>query len=185
MVRRVAELGPTGLLADTASCVHFPLRSKGPKQCGLCPSCLGTYQAMAVAGVGFPADTYRDDVLKPTCNDISADGLSFLRAQILQVSDLHRLTPNGMKPEILRRHLVSSHAITISDTAERWVDLLGRSRDEWLKMIAMGRENGCHWPSWIDGCEPERRDENRGGIDNERHEQIRPEELQRAACSVS
>lgn len=185
MVRRSAQLGFTDLIVDAVSCVHFPLRSMGPKQCGLCPGCVGTRQAMLAAGLSSPADAYRDDLLKPMCEQIPAGDWGFLRAQILQIADLYELTPDGLKPEILRRHLQSSRVATISDPAQRWVELLSRYRDEWLSVIAVGQEKGCHWASWIDGCGTNEGNAKHGGADNERFNQIGSEELQRAACAVS
>jgi 7-cyano-7-deazaguanine synthase in queuosine biosynthesis len=186
MVRRFAGLGLTPAIADSVSCVHYPLRIGGrAKQCGLCPGCLSRRQAVLASGVdiGLEADGFQHDILDVSCNRLPAERLAFLREQVLQVADLHELAADASSPEILRRHLSTSGAVTLADPAEDWAVLLGRFRDEWMRVIAIARERGCRWASWIDGYGRGGREVRHGGTD-ERINESRSEELRGADCPV-
>lgn len=187
MVRRLAELGLGAAVADSVSCVHYPLRLGGrAKQCGLCPGCLSRRQAVLAAGVDVAseAEGFQHDILDPSCDRLPAEQLAFLREQVLQVADLHDLAADGSSPEILRRHLWTSGAVTLGDRAEDWAALLGRFRDEWIRVIALGRERGCRWATWIDGYDGRaRREDRHGGVD-ERTNESGSEDLRGAACPV-
>ena len=63
VVRSLAESKLEELAHLTASCVHYPLRHSRHKQCGVCPACVSRRQAMAVAGITEPEDTYKYDFL--------------------------------------------------------------------------------------------------------------------------
>lgn len=153
MVRRMSSDGLSQAAASAVSCVHFPRRVSGPaKQCGLCPACIGSQQALIAAGLDLPADRYAHDILNPACNALPLDELADLRQHVLQVSDFHRIAPDGSRPQVLRRHLASTQAITAADPAERWVDLLSRYRDEWMTVADRALLRGCRWPRWLDGC---------------------------------
>lgn len=126
MVAQLAGLGLCELIEQTVSCVHYPVRKKGSaKQCGLCPGCLGHRQAVLAADLNVDAG-FEVDILDPQCDKLPPEALGFLRAQVLQVADLHELTSDGTKPKILAQHLTGSAAATLADPAEDWVRLLGR-----------------------------------------------------------
>jgi 7-cyano-7-deazaguanine synthase in queuosine biosynthesis len=184
MVRHLEELGLASLIDDTVSCVHFPLRQKGPNQCGLCAGCLGTQQAIIAAGVVSNAEAWREHIMHPQCDSIPTHLLAYLRQQLFQIADLHDLSTDGQSPTILRQHLNSSNVVTITDSPDRWTDLLRRYRDEWMQVIEIGREKGRIWGSWIEGYDDRVYRSSRGVINHERPDQIRPEELQRTACPV-
>jgi hypothetical protein len=152
MVRRFVELGLGDLVSDTVSCVHYPLRISGKaKQCGLCPGCLGSRQAVLAAGMMGETGIFEHDILDPRIRELQPDQLAHLRQQLLQMGDLHELAVDGSRPQILRRHLAISGALTTSDRAEDWTSLLGRYRDEWMKVVQLGQERGCHWANWLGG----------------------------------
>lgn len=133
MVRYAIERGAEAVLAQTVSCVHYPLRQLGPaKQCGRCPGCLGHLQAMYAAGSSATATSFAHSP-SDMANLIGPDAAHF-RAIAAQVHDL-RLLQAGKRFDSLRLHLESSGAITTSDTLEKWSSLHFRYADEcetWL-----------------------------------------------------
>ena len=187
MVRRALDLGDDFAVLDSVSCVHYPLRVRGqPKQCGLCLGCLGRQQAALAAGLDITSQTeaFQHDMFDPNCAGLPTEQLAFLREQLLQIGDLHELTVDGSRPEILRRHLSASGAVTLGDRAEDWTALLTRFRDEWMQVIAFGRDRGCQWAKWIDGYDRAGgRETGHGGID-ERTSEPGSKELRRAACAI-
>jgi hypothetical protein len=153
MVCELARLGLGDMLNDAVSCVHYPRRVIGSaKQCGICPACIGSRHAAIVAGLDLSAQRFEHDILNPKIDDLPMDLLAHLRQHVLQAADLYELQTDGSRPQILRRHLASSRALTNNDTAEFWAHLLGKYRDEWMKVAMIAKDGGCRWPRWLDGC---------------------------------
>ena len=92
VVKQLAENGLGTLAKQTVSCVHFPLRVKTGKQCGICPACIFRRQAMLTAGIEENAATYKCDLftaqndLKPKESD-----LIYLKAYMMQVEELRSI----------------------------------------------------------------------------------------------
>lgn len=153
MVGEMHRIGLGDAVRDAVSCVHYPRRVIGSaKQCGLCPACLGSRQAVIAAGLEMPTDGFENDILDSKCNSLSPDDLADLRQHILQVADFHQLAPDGSQPQVFRRHLITSQAVTMADTSAKWANLLSQYRSEWMNVAMKARERGCRWPQWLDGC---------------------------------
>jgi 7-cyano-7-deazaguanine synthase in queuosine biosynthesis len=169
MVGELARLGLGDMLNNAVSCVHFPRRVLGSaKQCGICPACIGSRHAAIVAGVDLSPQRFEHDILDPKIDDLPTDVLAHLRQHVLQAADLHELRADGSRPQILRRHLASSRALTNNDTAEFWVQLLGKYRDEWKMVATVARDRGCRWPQWLEGCDEITQLSRKGGF----HERV-------------
>ena len=66
VVRTLATDGLHEMARQTISCVHYPLRNRGPKQCGFCPACIFRRQAMFAAGIAEAGDAYLLDIFVAT-----------------------------------------------------------------------------------------------------------------------
>jgi hypothetical protein len=79
VTKKLAELGLQELAVLTASCVGFPLRNSKAKQCGVCPACVFRRQAMQVAGIPEPVQSYEHDFFDPPflSEPVSIERLSF------------------------------------------------------------------------------------------------------------
>src|SRR5262249_46494804 len=105
MVRLMADEGLQDLARLTGSCVHYPLRERPHKQCGVCPACIFRRQAMFVAGIEEPRNAYKFDLFGPArhVNRISEDLLKYLMAFLMQVVHLEALDTRDELPRRLRR----------------------------------------------------------------------------------
>jgi len=104
MVKGMVADGLKDLARSTVSCVHYPLRRSGPRQCGVCPACVGRIQAMLGAGVVEPPDAYQRCFAEKSA-EIPEDELRFLKAVLFQVCQLEDLALDGYLKEFLALHL--------------------------------------------------------------------------------
>jgi 7-cyano-7-deazaguanine synthase in queuosine biosynthesis len=102
------ELSP--LAARSASCVHFPIRHKKYKQCGLCPACIFRRVALASAKIKEPNDAYRHDFMGQAerINALPEKRLAYLKAFLLQVARLRNIEKHDHLPPVFERHVVGT-----------------------------------------------------------------------------
>ena len=147
VVKRLAELGLQDLARSTVSCVHYPLRESGHKQCGVCAACLFRRLSMSVAGIGEPRGIYKHDLFGSAkrANRISKDRLKYLKAMLMQVVQLGMLETQGAIPQRFQRHLIGTEVVQPGESLEPIIDLLLRYRHEWLDLAAVGEGRGWSW----------------------------------------
>jgi 7-cyano-7-deazaguanine synthase in queuosine biosynthesis len=147
MVKMLANVGLENLARSTVSCVHFPLRERRHKQCGVCPACIFRRHAMLIGGVREPRGTYKFDLFGPSrlVNRIPDQRLKHLKAFLMQVVHLAALDSQDELPRRLRRHLLGSGVIGQGDSPLPQIELLRRYRQEWLTIAAEGKERGWSW----------------------------------------
>ena len=139
VVQRALRSGGTTVLEDAVSCVHYPLRERGPaKQCGLCPGCLGHQLARHVAGLSPLVGLFRTD---PRSISLAHKDAVFVRLLRGQAFDLQQLR-DGLEASTLHVHLDGSEAITPSDTLRKWIDLHLRYADQVDAWFEPGRDVG-------------------------------------------
>lgn len=151
MVKSLADEGLEDLALSTVSCVHYPLREKPHKQCGICPACIFRRQAMLVGGIREPSGTYKFDLFGPqqVVNNIPDCRLKYLKAFLMQVAHLSVLDSQDEIPRSLRRHLFGSGIVGHGESPQPVIELLRRYRNEWLTIAAEGKEQGWHWASLL------------------------------------
>lgn len=147
MVKLLAGEGLEDLALSTVSCVHYPLREKPHKQCGICPACIFRRQAMFIGGIKEPRGTYKFDLFGPArlVNRIPDGLLKYLKAFLMQVVHLAALDSQDELPRRFRRHLLGSGIIGPGDSPFLVVEVLRRYRQEWLTIAADGIERGWTW----------------------------------------
>ncbi len=147
VVRQMGRCGLKDLARSTISCVHYPLRERPHKQCGVCPACLFRRQAMLVAGIKESRDTYKYDLFGPVrrANRIREKRLDYLKAFLLQVANLGPLEPGDPVPERIRRHLLGTNVVSPGECLDPFLHLFARYRHEWLSIAAKGMERGWTW----------------------------------------
>ena len=145
VVTQLKALGLEDLARSTVSCVHYPLRERPHKQCGVCPACILRRQAMAVAGIEEPG-VYKYDLLGPVeaADAIPEDRLIYLKAILLQVANMGPLDPGSRVPDRVRRHLLATNVASREEGMAPFLGLLSRYRHEWLDIVAQGMEE----PGW-------------------------------------
>ena len=151
VVSELAQEGLADIAKTTVSCVHFPLREKIGKQCGVCPACLFRRQAMITAGVEEVAGTYKYDLFtghKGTAG-IPTKKLAFLKAFLMQVRELQEVRPGEKLPERLLRHLVGTSILQQSEPCGPYAQLLGRYRDQWLDVARQAELKGYSWTKML------------------------------------
>jgi len=151
VVTELARKGLGELAKATVSCVHFPLREKAGKQCGVCPACLFRRQAMLTAGIDEAAGAYKYDLFtghKGT-TPTPAKKLEFLKAYLMQVSELQGVQLGEKLPARMMRHLVGTNILQQSDPTAPYVQLLGRYRDQWLDVARQAELRGYSWTKMI------------------------------------
>ena len=151
MVKRLANVGLNKLACATMSCVHYPLREKRCKQCGVCPACILRQQAMITGGIREPRGTYKYNPFGPSrlVNRIPEKRLQCLRAFLMQVAHLSVLDSQDELPRSLRRPLFGSGIVGHGQSPHQVIELLRRYRHEWLTIAAEGKERGWHWASLL------------------------------------
>jgi hypothetical protein len=147
MVTALANRGLEDLTRSAVSCVHYPLRERPHKQCGVCPACIFRRQAMLVGGIGEPRGTYKFDLFGPSrlVNRIPEHRLKYLKAFLIQVVQLAALDSQNELPRCLRRHLFGSRILGQGDSPRPIIELWRRYRQEWLTIAAQGNERGWSW----------------------------------------
>lgn len=61
MIQSARDRGIGDMILRTVSCVHFPQRRSGPRQCGTCPVCTLRQVALFAAGLSEKEGTYQSD----------------------------------------------------------------------------------------------------------------------------
>src|SRR5262245_9148658 len=147
MVKLLVSEGLEDLARSTVSCVHYPLRERPHKQCGVCPACIFRRQAMLVGGVKEPRGTYKFDFFGSSrvVNRIPERRLKYLKAFLMQVVHLATLDSQDELPRRFRRHLVGSRVLGSDESPLSVIELLRRYRQEWLTIAAEGIEQGWDW----------------------------------------
>jgi len=150
VVGQLAALGLQELARSTVSCVHYPLRERPHKQCGVCPACIFRRQAMLIGGIEEPG-VYKHDLFGPVheTNGIPEDGMDFLKAFLLQVANLGALKSGSPVPERVRRHLFATNLVSRDESMAPFLRLLSRYRDEWLSIAAEGMEREWAWTNLL------------------------------------
>jgi 7-cyano-7-deazaguanine synthase in queuosine biosynthesis len=150
IVRQLAAVGLQELARSTVSCVHYPLRERPHKQCGVCPACIFRRQAMAVGGIEEPG-VYKYDLFGPDgeTNGVPEDRLDFLKAFLLQVTNLWALKSGSRVPERIRRHLFATNLCSSDESMAPFLHLLSRYRDEWLVIAAEGMDRDWAWTNLL------------------------------------
>jgi 7-cyano-7-deazaguanine synthase in queuosine biosynthesis len=145
VVKALADSGLKTLADASASCVHYPIRHKKYKQCGLCPACIFRRVALASAGIAEPDNAYRYDFLGPAerINALPEARLGYLRAFLLQVA--HLADVENRLPPAFERHMVGTGIIQRGQAQKGVARLLARYRDEWTVIAAAARERGHAW----------------------------------------
>lgn len=138
------ELQP--FAAMTASCIHYPIRHKKYKQCGLCPACIFRRAALWVAGIQEPDDTYKYNFLGPAelINQLPEKRLDYLKAFLLQVAHLRGIENGDRLSPAFERHVVP-HIVPKGQSQKGVIQLLARYRDEWMGIASAARERGHAW----------------------------------------
>ena len=151
VVRQLARCGLKDLARSTISCVHYPLRERPHKQCGICPACLLRRQAMLIAGIKEPSGVYKYDLFGPAprANRIREDRLEYLKAILVQVANLGPLGSGDRVPERVRRHLLGTNVISPGECLDPFIHLFSRYRHEWLRIAAKGMERGWTWANLL------------------------------------
>lgn len=150
VVGQLAALGLQALARSTVSCVHYPLRERPHKQCGVCPACIFRRQAMAVGGIEEPG-VYKHDLFGSDggTNGIPEDRLDYLKAFLLQVANLGPLKSDSPVPERIRRHLFGTNLVSRDEAMAPFLSLLSRYRDEWLNLAAEGMDRDWAWTNLL------------------------------------
>jgi 7-cyano-7-deazaguanine synthase in queuosine biosynthesis len=149
VVKELAEKGIKGVGLSTVSCVHYPLHDRVHKQCGVCPACIFRRQALMVAGIREPQDTYKYDLFGQgyESKGIDESHLTYLKAFLLQVANLGPLEPGVHVPPRVQRHLLGTNVVSPGESITPFLDLLSRYRDEWLGLAAHGMVD--HEWAWV------------------------------------
>jgi len=157
VVRRLAQAGLDELASVTASCVHYPLRHSQQKQCGVCPACVSRRQAIAVAGVAEPEETYKHDFLGSPggARRILPKRLLHLKAFLMQVASLRDVCDGKPLPRTVARHLVSTEILADEYPREAVTALLARYRDEWMDLALDGNRKGLTWARLLAAPRPQ------------------------------
>ena len=147
VVRTLATDGLHEMARQTVSCVHSPLRNRGPKQCGFCPACIFRRQAMFTAGIAEADDAYLLDLFgnAERVNQIEPRRLKYLKALLMQVDKLGELDSDGPVPLFFKRHIVGSGIVSPGESLAPHVELYQRYRREWLDLVAAGQAEGRSW----------------------------------------
>lgn len=150
MVELLAQEGLLDLARSTVSCVHYPLRRKAGKQCGVCPGCVYRRQAMFRAGVVELPGTYAYDLFGDA-EVVPVRHHASLKAFLQQVARLVSSNRPGTIAPRLRDHLVKTGIVARGDEAGLafYAELFRRYCREWLDLATMGRERGWSWAGML------------------------------------
>jgi 7-cyano-7-deazaguanine synthase in queuosine biosynthesis len=156
VARELSGHGLGGLARMTVSCVHYPLREQGHKQCGICPACIFRRQALSVAGTDEAEDTYKFDLFgsSESANSVPAKHRKYLRAFLGQVVGLDEVRPDAPLPARFRRHLIGTGVLTLEQSAVPVARLLSAYRDEWRRFIEQAETRGISWTRLVASSTP-------------------------------
>jgi 7-cyano-7-deazaguanine synthase in queuosine biosynthesis len=157
VVRHLAEARLEELGHLTASCVHYPRPGSKHKHCGVCPGCIGRRQAMAVAAIAEPEETYKYDFLgsPSVASRIPAKRLLYLKAFLMQVASLKDVRAGTPLPPSILRHLLSTEVLGNGHPLEAVIALLARYRDEWMAVASDGHRKGFAWARLLAAPRPQ------------------------------
>ena len=150
MVQVLAQEPLKELACSTVSCVHYPLRRKEEKQCGVCPGCIYRRLAMFRAGIVERPRTYAYDLFKEAAA-VPMRHHASLKAFLQQVARLSLHDGLGTIPLRLRTHLIKSGIVHQGDETGLifYAELFRRYCREWLDLAAMGQERGWSWAGML------------------------------------
>ena len=153
VVRSAKDSGLHDLAESTVSCVHYPLRESGHKQCGFCPACIFRRQSLAIAGITEPKGTYKFDLFDDVhaANRIPKRHMKYLKTFLDQVVQLDEVKLNQPLPLKIRRHLFGTGVLTHGESTKPIERLLGEYRDEWKGIITQARDRKFSWTKLV-GC---------------------------------
>lgn len=137
---------------STISCAHYPVRlEKGDSwmSCVLCPACIFRRVALHAAGIEEPSNVYQHDLLDPASSKLDKKKLRFLLAYLVQIDSWSQLD-QGQLPLLVTRHLRTTNVLQPGESAQPYLNLFLRYRNEWHRLIEQARGNGCGWASRID-----------------------------------
>lgn len=156
MVRKLAELGLEGVVPMTASCIHYPLRERKHKQCGVCPTCLFRRQSILAAGLSEPLGVYKFDAFGSAraAGRIPAERMKYLKAFLDQVVQLDEVRPGAPLPTRFRRHLIGTGILALNEPHKAIAQLLCDYRDEWRSIAMRAESLGIPWAKLIAGSRP-------------------------------
>lgn len=156
MVRCLADLGDGHLVKQTVSCVHYPLRSKEFKQCGVCPACLLRRQAVLCSKDGIADCPYQYDLFagSEVANAVPEEQLTYLKAYLMQVADIELAANRGTLPESAVRYLQATGAVEAPEDLKNATSLLQRYSAEWLQLADKYRRQGCRWGEMLSPNSP-------------------------------
>ena len=106
---------------------------------------------MILAGIQGPAQSYLYDLFgdQPALDAVPSDKLHFLQAPIWQLALLGQLRLAAPLPDFVRRQLYGTGVVQDGESAEKWIGVLIRYREEWLKLMALARSRGLSWGNWL------------------------------------
>lgn len=155
VVRKAKQIGLDELTRLTVSCVHYPLRESGHKQCGVCPACIFRRQSLEAAGITEATGTYKYDFLDvKSMSQVSERDLKYLKAFLYQVIQLGDIQAGAPLPQGVRRHLIGTGIVGNGESTELIARLLTTYRDEWQQVIAQAQDRGISWTRLVGRCTP-------------------------------
>ena len=152
LVQNLKSLGLQELVQLTVSCVHYPLRETGHKQCGVCPACIFRRQSLEAAGVTELNDTYKYDLFEESdVLRLPERDFKYLKAFLGQVVHLNELKGNSRLPPRIHRHVFGTGVLVNGEATEPISRLLSRYRDEWHEILLRAQRRGLSWTKLV-GC---------------------------------
>lgn len=144
LVKALAASQLRAFAAMSASCVHFPIRHRKYKQCGLCPACIFRRVALSAARIPEPDGTYQHDFLGAAdrINALPEKRLVNLKAFLLQVARLRGIEDHDRLPPAFERHVVGTGIVPKGQSQEGVIRLLAGYRDEWMETASVARKRG-------------------------------------------
>jgi 7-cyano-7-deazaguanine synthase in queuosine biosynthesis len=149
VVSIIKTLGLESLAVATASCSSYPLREQGAKQCGYCSACIFRRHALLTAGISEPIGMYKVDLFQSNEYIKYPKSLRYLKAFLIQHSELTKLKNGLATPPFILNHLYGTDVIQAGESFQQAVELLKRYADEWDSVIADARRSGIAWTGFV------------------------------------
>jgi 7-cyano-7-deazaguanine synthase in queuosine biosynthesis len=156
LVKSLAGVDLQVFAASTASCIHYPIRHKKYKQCGVCPACIFRRAALRAGGIQEPENAYKYDFLGPAerINHLPEKRLVYLKAFLIQVAQLRDIENIDRLPPAFEQHVVP-HIVPKGQSQKGVIQLLARYRDEWMNIALEGQAKGFKWAQLLAAHRPE------------------------------
>jgi hypothetical protein len=156
LVKSLAGVDLQAFAASTVSCVHYPIRHKKYKQCGLCPACIFRRVALRASGIPEPENAYKHGFWGPAerINHLPEKSLAYLKAFLMQVAQLRDIENTDRLPSTFERHVVP-HIVPKGQSQKGVIQLLARYRDEWMNIASEGKARGLDWARLLAAHRPE------------------------------